>query len=140
LAHGVAASTVKVALQHDLTEATHGLFHSDHQRQVSLAQQLAQGRDRGADKAFKEWATTKELAQRKKRAEGKLKAKEEVAAAKAAAAARDAGHKKWCALAARGMYASPGGLLKARGTTKERLTHKAMWSFEPPTPTDDLVG
>jgi hypothetical protein len=31
---GAEPSAVKVSLQHDLTEATNGLFHSDHQRQV----------------------------------------------------------------------------------------------------------
>jgi hypothetical protein len=106
--------------------------------QVELAQQLAQGRDRGADKAFKEWATAKALEKRKQRMVERRAAREAKAEAQAAAAAREAGHKKWCALAAKGLFVSPHGEVKQRGTAKVRLTHKAAWSFELPTPVDDL--
>jgi putative lipase involved disintegration of autophagic bodies len=51
--------SARASEQQRLMESTNGLFHIEEQRQVELAQELAESRDRQADIAFKEWVKSK---------------------------------------------------------------------------------
>jgi len=122
------SSSAQATLQQRLVEKTDGLFQTEEERQLELAQELAETRDKQADKAFKEWARTKLIEKKKKNA--KMKKEEKLRRVQEEKKRLESKKKynDWKIAQSKAKKQPP----------KKKLVQKA-WSFAPPTEEEDFM-
>lgn len=133
------ASTARASVQQRLMESTNGMFHVEMERQVEMAQELAEGRDRQADIAFKEWAKSKVIQKKKDEIAARKVERQQVD--KQAVKEKENKHafKQWATARKKKKYMSKEGKKLKDWPIKNKPLVQRPWSFAPPVYEEEFI-